>query len=200
MVQFEFTPALETGNRDIDAHVRTLLASANEILFSKALDESPQQFQRALRFFVAYLDYHLASEETVMAETHYPSRNVHSAFHTHVRHEVTAVERRAYREGSSEETRHAIYFMVEDWLIYHVRGADRQFANFLRQAPPTQATARLPGIRELKASGSYALAFDEQMMERMAELGHLERLPWFSPANETTPSAAPEDQVAERRG
>jgi len=98
MVQFEFTPALETGNRDIDAHVRTLLASANEILFSKALDESPQRFQRAMRSFVAYLDYHFASEDSVMADKQYPHRNLHSAFHAHVLHEATAIEKRAHEE------------------------------------------------------------------------------------------------------
>jgi hemerythrin-like metal-binding protein len=189
MDRFEFTPDLETGNRDIDAHVRTLLASANEILFSKALDESPQRFQRAMRFFVAYLDYHFASEDCVMADKNYPHRNLHSAFHAHVLHEATAIEERAHKKWGIAEVREPLYFMVEDWLIHHVKVADRRLADFLRGAPPTEAIARLPGIRDLEASGSLSPEFDEPMLESMAELGHIERLPWILPANDTHSSA-----------
>jgi hemerythrin len=199
MDRFEFTPDVETGNRDIDAHVRTLFASANEVLFSQALDESPQELQRALRFFVAYLDYHFASEETVMAEKHYPSRHLHSAFHANVLHEARAIEKRASSEGSCEETRQAVYFMVEDWLIYHVQEADRHFADFLRESPPREGTVRLPGIRELEAAGSFSLGFDDQMIQHLAELEHLERLPWISPTNGTPPSEKWRDPIEARR-
>jgi hemerythrin-like metal-binding protein len=198
MNRFEFTPDLETGNRDIDAHIRTLLASANEILFSKTLDESPQRFQRAIRFFVAYLDYHFASEESVMADKHYPHRNRHSAFRAHVLHEATAIEKRAQKEWEAEEVRQPLYFMVEDWLIHHVKEADRQLADFLRGAPPTEAITRLPGIRELKASGSFSPDFDEQMLKSMAELGHMERLPWILPANDTHSGAELADPISDR--
>jgi hemerythrin-like metal-binding protein len=188
MNPFEFTPALETGNRDIDAHVRTLFAIANEILYSKALEESPREFRRALKFFIVYLDYHFASEEIVMAQRHYPSRHLHSDFHSQVLREAAAIERRVNAKGASEESRDALYFMVEDWLVYHVVEADRQFATFLREAPAAETIARLPGIRDLKASGALSPEFDEQMMERVAALGYLECLPRIAPANEATRS------------
>ena len=184
MNRFEFTPALETGNRDIDAHVRTLFAIANEILYSKALEESPHEFRRALKFFVAYLDYHFASEEVVMAKRHYPSRHLHAAFHAQVIHEADDIAIRVNSGGASEESRDALYFMVEDWLTYHVQDADRQFADFLRETPAAEATERLPSIRDLKASGSLSPDFDEQMLERVDALGQLDHLPWISPSSE----------------
>jgi hypothetical protein len=116
-----------------------------------------------------------------MAEKHYPSRHLHSAFHANVLHEARAIEKRTSSEGSCEETRQAVYFMVEDWLIYHVQEADRHFADFLRESPPREGTVRLPGIRELEAAGSFSLGFDDQMIRHLAELGHLERLPGISP-------------------
>ena len=197
MNPLEFEPTFETGHFDIDRHTRTLLAIANEVLFASALEESPRQFQSAVAFLVAYLDYHFASEEVAMAKEHYPSRHLHSAFHAHVLHEAAATKKRALAEGASEEARHTIYFMLEDWLIYHVQEDDRQFAAFLRQAPGAKAIGRLPGVRDLKASGSLSPDFDEQMLERAAALGHLERLPWLLPANETTRSAAHEEPRSE---
>ena len=174
MNRFEFTPALETGNRDIDAHVRTLFAIANDILYSKVLEESRHEFRRALKFFVAYLDYHFASEEIVMAQRHYPSRHLHADFHSQVLREAAAIERRAKADNPTEESREALYFVVEDWLVYHVVGADRQFAAFLREAPAAETVARLPGIGDLKATGALSPEFDDQMMERVAALGYLE--------------------------
>ena len=81
MSPLQVTPAAQTGHRDIDGQVRTLFSLANEVLFAKELEESPDRFQRGLRLFVAYLYYHFASEELVMAECHFPARLVHSDVH-----------------------------------------------------------------------------------------------------------------------
>lgn len=171
MHRFEFTSTVETGNHDIDAHHRTLFIMANEILYSPELEESPHLFQRAVKFFVSYLDYHFASEEMAMTERKYPSRRFHSAFHHHIRREAKEIESRAKREGASEETRLALYFMIEDWLVYHVKDADRQLANYLREESPAGTIPSLPGVRPLKASGSLSADFDEHMLERVAGLG-----------------------------
>ena len=88
MHRFEFEPDLETGNVDIDSQHQTLFAMANEILFSRELEQSPQQFRRAMTFLFSYLEYHFASEELGMLEHGYSSRRFHAAFHDHVRREA----------------------------------------------------------------------------------------------------------------
>jgi hemerythrin-like metal-binding protein len=189
----QVTPAPQTGHRDIDGQVRTLFAIANEVLFSKGLAESPDQFRHALGFFVAYLSYHFASEEVAMAESSYPAGLVHADFHEYVLHEATAIEARGMREGSSVEARHRLLCMVEDWLHYHVKEDDWQFAEFLSETPAKRETARLPGIGDLRASGLLPRDFDDQMLKRLAELGHPERRPWISLRNESSPHAEHED-------
>jgi hemerythrin-like metal-binding protein len=189
MKSLQVTPASQTGHRDIDGQVRTLFAIANEVLFSKELEESPDRFRHALRLFVTYLDYHFASEQVAMAESQYPDRHIHADFHAFLLQEATAIEERVGREGSSVETRHALLHLVEDWLYYHVQEADGRFADFLRETSAKQETARLPGIYDLGASSSLARDFDEQMLKWLVELGHPERLPRISQTNESSPRA-----------
>jgi hemerythrin-like metal-binding protein len=170
MHRFETTPELETGNTDIDGQLRTLFTMTNEVLYSDELARSPEQFRRAVTFLVSYLEYHFAAEELAMLEQGYESRRFHTAFHDHVRREARTIAANVARKETAEETRSAIYFMLEDWVEYHVRNADRQLASFLRELAPTNGAARLPGIRPLKASGSISADFDEQILSRAAGL------------------------------
>ena len=164
MHRFEFTPELETGNIDIDAHLHALFAMANEIMFSKDLAESPQLFRRAVTYLVSYLDYHFASEELAMFQRSYNRRRFHSAFHEHVRSEAREIAARLGREGLFDEARRAIFFVLEDWVVYHVADADRQLATYLRENTPMDTVPHLPGIRPLKACGSIPADFDESAL------------------------------------
>ena len=174
MSALQVTPPSQTGHMDIDKQVRTLFAIANQILFSKQLEESPNQFRSALSFFVAYLDYHFASQEVAMAGSRYPAGRIHSDFHAYVLHEASAIRERARREGISVEARHTLLYMVEDWLYYHVKESDREFAEFLSETSAKQDVPRLPGISDLRAAGWLPRDVDDQVLKQLAEMGHAE--------------------------
>jgi hemerythrin len=148
MHRFQFTPELETGNEDIDSQHQTLFAMANEILYSPELEQNPDEFRRAVTFLVSYIEYHFSSEELAMLELKYPSRRFHAAFHDHIRRQAKEIVRNAGRKGEVDETRSAIFFMLEDWAVYHVPGADRQLASYMREQTPTDRKPRLPEIRQ----------------------------------------------------
>jgi hemerythrin len=164
MHRFELTTELETGNLDIDTHHQTLFSMANEILFSDELAQSPLLFQRAVTFLVSYLEYHFASEEMAMFQSSYNRRRFHSGFHDHIRREAQDIAKRMRQAAHFEETRQAIFFMLEDWVVYHVAGADRQLATYLGEDSPTGTSLRLPDIRPLKAAGAIAPDLDEQFL------------------------------------
>ena len=164
MHRFECGPEVETGHDDLDSQHQTLFAMLNEVLFSRELEESPYQFKRAVTFLFSYLEYHFASEELAMLEQGYSSRRFHSAFHDHVRRESRAITATFARKISAEETRAAIFFMFEDWVMYHVQNADRQLAAFLCEKTPAGQTPRLPGLLPLKQAGSLAPDFDEHLL------------------------------------
>jgi hemerythrin len=164
MHRFDLTPELETGNADIDAHHQTLFAMANEILFSDELAQSHDLFRRAVTFLVSYVEYHFASEELAMFQSSYNRRRFHAAFHDHVRREAQDIADRMKHDAHFEETRQAIFFMLEDWVVYHVVDADRQLATHLGEDSPAGTLARLPDIRPLKAAGALAADFDERVL------------------------------------
>ena len=170
MHRFEITPALGTGRKDIDGQLHTLFAMANEVLYSSELERSPELFRRAVTFLVSYLEYHFAAEELAMLEHGYSSRRFHTAFHDHVRREARTIAASVSRTECAADTRSAIYFMLEDWVEYHVRDADRVLASFLREQAASGATPGLPGIRPLKASGAISADFDEQILARVSGL------------------------------
>ncbi len=141
---------------------------ANEIMFSTELAQTPSLFRRAVTFLVSYLEYHFASEELAMIQRSYNRRRFHAAFHDHIRREATDIAQRMNHGAHFEETRHAIFFMFEDWLMYHVTDADRQLATYLGEATPAGVPPRLPDIRPLKAAGAIAPDFDEQVLVGVA--------------------------------
>jgi hemerythrin len=171
MHRFEFTPELETGSSDIDFQHRTLFAMANEVLFSSDLAKSSEQFQRAVNFLVAYLEYHFSSEELAMRQHRYTSRRFHSAFHDHIRREARAIAARSSREGSIEETRSAIFFLLEDWAVYHVNDADRLLAQFLLEQAPDEATPGLPDVRPMATAGMPSSDFAKGILANVVGLG-----------------------------
>ena len=164
MHRFEFEPELETGNADIDLQHRTLFAMANEVLYSVELDKNPSRFRRAVSSLVAYLEYHFASEELAMRQRGYNSRRFHSAFHDHIRREAKEVADRANHEENLDEIKSSIFFLLEDWVVYHVKDADRQLANFLFEQTPKGATPGLPDVRPFLTAGSVAMEFDSHIL------------------------------------
>jgi hemerythrin-like metal-binding protein len=168
MHRFEIGPEAGTGNADIDVQLQTLFSMANEILFLPAPEPGSPAFRRAVSFLFSYLEYHFASEELIMLERGYPSRRFHAAFHDHVRREAGRIGAGLARSFSIEETRSAIFFLLEDWVVYHVAEADRQLATHLRDSAPAGVPPRLPGIRPLKACGAIAVNFDERILAGVA--------------------------------
>jgi hemerythrin-like metal-binding protein len=162
MHRFEVTPASSTGNADIDDQLHILFDMANEILFDSALDEDHAKFQHEVGLLFSYLEFHFASEELAMLDQSYDSRRFHAAFHDHVRREARSISAKLAEQSSIEEARDAIFFMLEDWVVYHVADADRQLATYLAESTPAGSDFRLPGIRPLKACGSIPADFDER--------------------------------------
>jgi len=155
MRRFELTPDLITGVAEIDAQHRALLALANQILDTPD-EASPAIFLRAVSFLARYIIDHFAAEEAVMAQAEYPGTRFHLEFHDRLRRETAEIVRRSQREGASKSTKLAVSFMLEDWLIYHIRETDRDLANFLRDRSVGGKVLRLPDISPLRGAGNDA--------------------------------------------
>ena len=163
MHPFELTTDLETDNPDIDGRPRALFGIANQILFSIELGRDPARFQRAVAALVSLLEYHFASEELAMSQYGYLRWRFHAAFHDHVLGEARNIAERLERDGQIEPARDAIFFLLEDWVVYHVARADRELAEHLREHA-AESAARLPEIGPLKHAGKLSANFDERLL------------------------------------
>lgn len=170
MHRFDMGPSFTTGNRDIDNQVATLFDLANDILFTQPEDAPVADVRRAVSHLFSYLEYHFASEELAMLEHSYQSRRFHSAFHDHVRREARSIVARMARSTSMEEIRSAVFFLLEDWVVYHVSEADRHLATYLHEQTPAGSSPSLPGLRPLKAAGTLAPDFEERLPARAVTL------------------------------
>lgn len=164
MHRFALTTDLTTGNTDIDRQHLALFAIANEILFSSELVQDPALFRRAVASLITHLEFGFASEELAMYQRSYNRRRFHSAFHDHVRAEVRSIVGRLDRAGQFEEARQAIFFMLEDWVMYHVAPADRELAEHLREQAQPGTPPTLPDVGPLRSAGKLAADFDERLL------------------------------------
>jgi hemerythrin-like metal-binding protein len=133
MHRFQFEAELETGNPDIDSQHQTIFAMANEVMYSRKLEQNPKRFHRGMLLFRSYLEDHFAAEESAMLKHGYDSRRFHVKFHDYIRREVRAIVARLSQDNAVEKTRAATYVLLEAWVLFHVRHADCHFAAFLRE-------------------------------------------------------------------
>jgi|GEM_PF-434919 hemerythrin-like metal-binding protein len=139
MHRFEFKSELETGNPDIDSQHQTLFAMANEVLYSRELEQSPERFHLGVSLFVSYLEDHFAAEELAMLEQGYAIRRSHIRFHDYIRQEARAIVARLSNGKAFKEIKSSVYILLEAWILFHVRHADCHFAAFLREQFPRAA-------------------------------------------------------------
>jgi hypothetical protein len=66
--------------------------------------------------------------------------------------ECAAIVPRTKREGVRKKIKLSVSFMLEDWLIYHIRETDRELAGFLRDHSPGATIPHLPDVRTVRES------------------------------------------------
>lgn len=167
---FCLTPELFTGIPAIDEQHGELFDIANEVV--RAADGSlhPHLFHLALDFLVGYTIYHFAAEELVMDKLAYPERARHAVIHGGLRDEVLAMLSRVREQGPSRQSRADVVRLFEDWVVSHVREADRDLARFVREQPMDLSTLTVPTVASLKRCGAIADGFDERFAEGGAGL------------------------------
>ncbi len=146
------TTELLTGIADVDTQHRSMAAWIRAL---QELGPSPADrslADRAARFVVAYVAYHFAAEEYVMAVTAYPHLAAHRQQHGELRARVDALRRPGAGGGAGDVPAPQLLRLLEDWAERHIRTADRDFARHCA-ADPSIGALRLPSPAELVAFG-----------------------------------------------
>jgi hemerythrin len=162
MLPFSLTPDLVTGIPAIDEQHGELFDLANEVVMASDERLHPALFDLALTFLIGYTSYHFAAEEKVMAKVEYPGHPEHADVHTRLREEVLSILSRVRQQGPNAQSKHDVVRLLEDWVVRHVREADREFAAFVRQSAIDVQTIAPPTVESLKSCGAIAADFDER--------------------------------------
>ena len=79
---FSFTKDLETGNVQIDAEHKQLIAAVNALLEACQQGKGRAQLESAINFLADYTKTHFAHEERLQQSCRYPQYEAHKKWHT----------------------------------------------------------------------------------------------------------------------
>ena len=163
MRPFSLTQDLLTGIPAIDEQHGELLDLANEVVNATGHGLPPELFDLAATFLAGYAAYHFAAEEMVMTHLDYPQRSQHFDSHRRLQREVAAHVAEARMNRTCEACKDEIALFLENWIVHHIRVADREMAEFLRTQTIDLSTLRLPDLQTLKDDGGISADFDERI-------------------------------------
>ncbi len=139
MAYFEWDPALETGNAEIDEQHRGLFELANRLqdavqtctIGSDGRCESDEDsLADAIYGLTDYCVQHFADEEDLMAASGYPEYPTHRALHEQLSGETLKYAAKYFNEDNIVPEELAAFFT--QWLSNHIRTQDMRLVTFLR--------------------------------------------------------------------
>ncbi len=115
---------------DVHLEEATMLYGLLEQLESEA---GFDKITASLNTFVAYMQAHFMSEESLMKEANYPSIRMHKAEHDRVLQEARFVEMEWRNRKSAHVLREYLEGDIVPWLEQHIKAMDTPMADFVMQ-------------------------------------------------------------------
>jgi hemerythrin-like metal-binding protein len=144
MAHFDWDPALETGDADIDEQQRRIFALANALEDSTtSRGNDAETVADAVYRLTDYVVQHFADEEAVMKRLAFPGTNAHRSLHEQLTAEVMRFAAQYFNgEDVLPET---LAPVLDSWLTQH-RQENVRFAEFLK-GHPTRIRRSSRGVR-----------------------------------------------------
>jgi len=120
---------LATGHSVLDADHKILVAIFNQLADSVRRRSGKAVSSDLLAELIEHAKTRFALEDRLMAEHCYPKADQHAAEHVQLVKRAINYKTK-FDAGSPGSHIHVIHF-PEDWLTFHILGADREFADFL---------------------------------------------------------------------
>lgn len=133
MEQFDWDPALETGNAEIDDQHRSLfrLANALQLAIADHADDS-DVLTDSIYELTDYCLEHFSAEEELMEACGYPAAGPHRAQHQRLTGETMKLT--ASFINGEDVCPDTLAPFVASWLRGHIRDEDMRLVAFMRQS------------------------------------------------------------------
>jgi hemerythrin len=130
MAVIEWNEDLNVGIDSIDEQHRQLIKLIND-LHEVIRDQNPSsEVAKVLEALVAYVDFHFADEERLIAAAHYPDLDAHRDLHQWLRGQVMAYVD-DYTANPRAVMAAELFEFLSDWLICHIMSEDMRFRPWL---------------------------------------------------------------------
>lgn len=130
MAKINWTKEYSVGVQELDEQHQKLIAIINQLfaLYSekkfKDVDVEP-----IFKQLLDYADYHFSTEEHYFALYNYDKKEPHIAMHNAYRQKIKDLKDE-YDANNSETTLFAINNFLNDWWIWHINNADKEYTAY----------------------------------------------------------------------
>jgi hemerythrin len=136
----QWAPSMSVGSDEIDGQHKALIGQINNLIDAIAsLNVNMGHLRQVMHFLYKYLMEHFAFEEKYMADNGYPGIDGHKKIHMdfvqfYKDFQAELKEKMTSDNFSSIEIdmllQKAKKYLL-DWLVNHIQGTDRQYANYI---------------------------------------------------------------------
>ena len=127
----EWSDRLATGDPVLDAHHRSFILKARQLLLAVRAGTAADELAAMLDFMADYTEEHFAFEEERMRETEFPGLQEHIEQHQLFRTHIEQLRCEFGSESGADFVAHAAQTMV-DWAIHHISNSDIPLVRFLQ--------------------------------------------------------------------
>ncbi|MCL2839671.1 MAG: bacteriohemerythrin [Defluviitaleaceae bacterium] len=120
--------AYETGNALVDNDHKEIFGLVAKVL-NDAFESRKEKIDQSIQFLVSYTLQHFVNEEKLMEESGYFERKAHKEEHSGFVKRVGALQESILEKGNSIDVSIEINKTIVDWLVDHVLGSDKKFAD-----------------------------------------------------------------------
>ncbi len=129
----QWSEDLSSGVADIDAQHKELILRINTLLEACEKQKGIAEIGRYMAFLMEYVAYHFAAEEREMSTYGYPGFKRHEEEHERFKREINALNNEIRATGPRMTLVQTTLWASSEWFIRHVKGTDREMAQFLKQ-------------------------------------------------------------------
>lgn len=129
----DFNEELYTGNELIDNQHKELIDRIAKFVSACELGESKVKAIKMLDYMDEYTNFHFNAEEELQKKEGYPELSIHQKKHEEFKNTVkTLYELLDEKEGPDQEFVEIVKKNVVEWLLVHIKGADRSVAEYIQ--------------------------------------------------------------------
>lgn len=133
-----FTPELSVGVKVFDDHHIILFDIINKLSDAMSKGLAADKVKDIVKELVDYTDWHFKAEEEVFNKYNYPGKDEHIRIHNNML--KTARQLLSDAENGKKILSTELMEFLQDWILDHIMGVDKEYSNFLKDKEITVTT------------------------------------------------------------